>query len=64
MSGHCKRKAGLSERLAPTRWLVRPGVDLGNFPVTAYDEFVFVDAKNTTCINYDGVVVPMLGGVQ
>lgn len=47
-----------------TRWLVRPGVELGNFPVTAYREFEFVSAKNTICLNHDGIVVPMLGGVQ
>lgn len=54
--GKSNRKAG------STRWLIRPGAELGHFPVVAYPELADVDVKNTNCIDYEGVVVTMFGG--
>ncbi len=45
-----------------TRKFIRAGAKLGQFPVAAYRELVGL-GSTTTCINHNGFVVPLLGGV-
>lgn len=45
-----------------TKWFSRIGAKLGQFPVAAYRELVGFGV-DTTCINHNGVLVPLLGGV-
>lgn len=51
------------ELMGSTRWFKRIGATLGQFPVAAYKELVGLGASKTTCVNHDGRIVPILGGV-